>query len=222
MTFLQLSSIGFAFLSPPALWAIHRRRADPRIERFFARCYAGLLIAILFAGPIILLSQGALDPAHTLPMHLCDWALIAVAAALLLRSQTCFELGYFWSLCGTIQALFTPAIRSDVEWWRLLLFFLGHAAIVAGVLFLLLVTRMRPRSIHRTLFWSEIYLISALAVNAWTGDNYGFLSHKPVTPSMLDLFSNVHWVYVAEINIAAVALFAALYAPWVIMDKLRA
>lgn len=155
-------------------------------------------------------------------MHLCDWALIAVAAALLGRSQTCFELGYFWSLCGTIQALFTPAIRADVEWWRLLLFFLGHAAIIAGVLFLLLVTRMRPRSIYRTYFWSEIYLMSALAVNCWTGDNYGFLSHKPVTPSMLDLFSNVHWLYVAEINLAAVALFAVLYAPWVIMDKLRA
>jgi hypothetical integral membrane protein (TIGR02206 family) len=222
MTWLQISSISFAFLSPPALWVIYRRKPQPHFERFFARCYAGLLIAVFFAGPLQRYLEDQMDIAHGLPMHLCDWALVTVVVALLAKSQICFELGYFWGLCGTLQALFTPAIERDLEWWRLTVFFLDHAAIVAGVIFLLLVTRMRPRNLWNVLLWSEIYLIAALSVNAWTGANYGFLAHPPETASMLDIFSATHWLYVTEINAVALIFFAALYAPWVIADGIGA
>jgi hypothetical integral membrane protein (TIGR02206 family) len=157
-----------------------------------------------------------------LPMQLCDWALAAVVVALLRRSQICFELAYFWGLCGTLQALFTPAITPGLVWWRLIVFFLDHAAIVAGVLFLMLVTRMRPRTFWNVLLWSEIYLLAALTANAWTGGNYGFLAHRPDTRSMLDLFSDTHWLYVAEINGVALLFFAGLYAPWMIADRIAA
>ena len=221
MSWLQIVSIAFAFLSPVALWAVHRRNPHPGVERFFARCYAGLLITVFLAGPLQRYLEGYLDLAHVLPMHLCDWALIAVVIALLWQSAVCFELAYFWGLCGTLQALFTPAIASDLEWWRLIVFFLDHAAIVASVIFLILVSRMRPRTLWNVLLWSEIYLIAALAVNAWTDANYGFLSHQPATPSMLDLFSDTHWLYVVEINAVALLFFAAIYAPWLSVDRIR-
>jgi hypothetical integral membrane protein (TIGR02206 family) len=222
MSWLQITSIAFAFLSPVALWAIHKRHPNPRLERFFARCYAGLLIAVFLAGPLQRYLEGYLDIAHVLPMHLCDWALVAVVVALLWQSPVCFELAYFWGLCGTLQALFTPAIASDLEWWRLIVFFVDHAAIVASVIFLMLVPRMRPRSLWKVLLWSEIYLLAALIVNAWTDGNYGFLAHRPSTSSMLDLFSDTHWLYVVEINGMALLFFAALYAPWLIADRIGA
>ena len=222
MSWLQTVSIAFAFLSPLALWAMHRRNPDPRFERFFARCYAGLLIAVFFAGPVQGYLEGYFDIAHALPMHLCDWALIVVVVALLWQSPVCFELGYFWGLCGTLQALFTPAIDRNLEWWRFIVFFLDHAAIVASVVFLLLVTRMRPRTLWNVLLWSEIYLLVALSVNACTGANYGFLAHRPETASMLDLFSDTHWLYVVEINGVALLFFAGLYAPWIIADRIAA
>jgi hypothetical integral membrane protein (TIGR02206 family) len=222
MSRLQIASIAFAFLSPVALWIIYLLNPHPRVERFFARCYAGLLIAVFFVGPLQNYLEGRVDIAHLLPMQLCDWALIVVVVALLRKSQVCFELAYFWGLCGTLQALFTPAIASDLEWWRLIGFFLDHAAIVAGVIYLMLVPRMRPRAMWNVVFWSEIYLLAALAVNAWAGANYGFLSHQPVTPSMLDLFSTTHWLYVVEINAVGLLFFAVLYAPWMIADRIGA
>ncbi len=151
MSWLQIASIAFAFLSPVVLWAIHRRNPHPKFERFFSRCYAVLLIVIFIAGPLQRYLEGGLDIWQMLPMHLCDWALVAVVLALLRQSQICFELAYFWGLAGTLQALFTPAIGSGLEWWRLIVFFFDHAAIVAGVIFLLLAARMRPHTLWNVL-----------------------------------------------------------------------
>lgn len=185
-----------------------------------SRAIVALLLAVFCFQFTVAWSEGRLSFRDALPMQLCDWALFAIVGALLWRSQTCFELAYFWGLCGTLQAIFTPAISRDLPWWRQAAFFLGHAGIVAGVVFLLLLGRMRPRSLWRVLLWSEIYFAAALSVNALTGANYGFLSHRPDTPSLLDLFSRTHWLYIAEINAIALACFAAIYAPWLIADRL--
>ena len=219
MFWLQLSSLGLAILGPLALWAAHRRRPHPSVERGFARGLAFLLLAVFLAGLVQKHLDGEFDPAHALPMQLCDWTLLAVVAALLGRSQTGFELGYFWGLCGTLQALFTPAISSDLELWRQLVFFLDHAGIVAGVLFLLLVPKLRPRSLLRVFIGSEIYLLTALVVNARTGANYGFLAHPPAQASMLDFFSRTPWLYVVEINLTGLFFFALAYAPWWVVAR---
>ena len=221
MSPLQLGSLALAFLGPVVLWAMHRRRPHPELERNFARGIAGLLLAVWVAGLVQKFCEGNGSAQEALPMQLCDWALFSVVAALLWRSQTCFELGYFWGLCGTLQALFTPAIARELAWWRQLGFFLDHAGIVAGVLFLLLVPKMRPRGLRRVVVWSEIYLACALAVNALTGGNYGFLAHRPAQRTMLDFFSDAPWLYVAEINGLAVVFFAAIRLPWLIADRIR-
>ena len=221
MSPLQIGSLALAFLGPVVLWAMHRRRPHPKLERDFARGIAGLLLLVYAASLVEKHLDGTLTAREGLPMQLCDWARFAVVLALLRRSPTCFELGYFWGLCGTLQALFTPAIANDASWWRQLGFFLDHAGIVAGVLFLLLVPKMRPLGLRRVIVWSEIFLACALAVNALTGGNYGFLAHRPAQRTMLDLFSDTHWLYVAGINGVALVFFAAIWLPWLIADRLR-
>lgn len=221
MSLLQLGSLALAFLGPAVLWAMHRRRPHPLLERSFARGIAGMLVVVFAAIVVQKATDGTLTAREALPMQLCDWALIAVVGALLWRSQTCFELGYFWGLCGTLQALFTPAISRDLAWWKQAAFFLDHAGIVAGVLFLLLVPKMRPLGLGRIVLWSEIYSASALAVNALTGGNYGFLSHRPEQASLLDLFPDARWLYVATINAVALVFFTAIYLPWLCVQRRR-
>jgi hypothetical integral membrane protein (TIGR02206 family) len=153
-------------------------------------------------------------------MHLCDWGLVLISAALWWHWRTGFEIAYFWGLAGTFQALLTPAIPSDLQWLRAAGFFFLHAGIVVGIFHLLLSQRWRPTpgSLVKVTAASEVYLAVALAVNALTGGNYGFLAHQPPTASMLDLFSRNHWLYVVQLNLTAFAFFAALYAPWLIAD----
>lgn len=166
-------------------------------------------------------SDGSFTPEFALPMQLCDWALLATACALWWRWRACFDVAYFWGLAATLQAIFTPAIASDLHWLRKLGFFFIHAGIVAGVVHLIATARFRPvwpRSIVRIVAASEFFLVCALTANALTGGNYGFLAHKPSTASMLDFFSDTHWLYVVEINLTAFVFFAVLYLPWLIVD----
>lgn len=175
--------------------------------------YLGDLLAKVF--------DGSFTPEFALPMQLCDWALFSIAAALWWRWRPCFDVAYFWGLAATLQAIFTPAIAADLHWLRKLGFFFIHAGIVAGVVHLIVTARFRPvwpRSIVRVVAASELFLVCALTANALTGGNYGFLAHKPPTASMLDIFSDTHWLYVLEINLTAFAFFAVLYLPWLIVD----
>lgn len=65
-------------------------------------------------------------------------------------------------------------------------------------------------------------LATALTVNALTGSNYGFLSARPPLRSMLDLFSDTHWLYVLELNLLAFVFSPARYRPWSIAERWNA
>ena len=223
MLALQLWFAALTVVTPPALWIASRRLRSDRFDRAICRVLAVLLLGIE-AGEFSLKLFGDRTPAaQALPMQLCDWALLAVVVALWSRRQSCFEVAYFWALGGTVQALLTPAIGRDVPQWRQAGFFLAHSLIIIGVVFLLLVLRMRPYpgSLIRVIFWSEIYLVAALFTNAVTGENYGFLAGKPPNPSLLDWFSDVPWLYVAQINATAIVCFFVLYAPWLLWDRAK-
>ena len=216
---MQFFSIAFTIFVPLILWIACRRADSERFRDLVRRALAIGLLVFAFTGLADKIATGA-KPDTALPMHLCDWVLYAVAASLWFRWQLGFELGYFWGLAGTMQALFTPAIEMTEAWWRLFAFFFTHALIVVSVLHLLITERCRPwpRSLLRVFVCSEIYVAAALFVNAATGGNYGFLAHRPPQATLLDQFSDTHWLYVAQINTLALVFFPALYLPWFVWD----
>src|SRR5581483_7104474 len=183
MSPFQIASLFFVVLVPALVWMFDRQPHTAHLTKICERSLAAALLLAFFGEVLAKIFDGTFNAANALPMQLCDWALFTISAALWWRWRAGFEVAYFWALAGTAQALFTPAIASDLPWPRVLGFFLIHAGIVAGVLHLLLTARFRPtwpRSIIRLAIASEGYLVIALVVNALTGGNYGFLSHKPV------------------------------------------
>jgi len=165
-------------------------------------------------------SVGQWNLAHAAPMQLCDWAMFASIAALLTLRPRVYEVAYFWGMAGTLQAILTPNLKEGFPSLWFFCFFVAHSGIVVSVLYLTAVEGLRPHpgSIVRTMGWSEVYLVTALAVNAWTGANYGFLSHRPAGKSLLDLLSDNHTLYVIELNLLALAFYLALYSPFWIRD----
>ncbi|MEQ1858577.1 MAG: TIGR02206 family membrane protein [Chthoniobacteraceae bacterium] len=225
MTPFQFAALVFIAGLPALVWWWDRHPHRPAVARLAER---GLAVALLLAYAGDLAAKwhdGKFTPEFALPMQLCDWALLAIVPALWWRWRAGFDVAYFWGLAATLQAVFTPAIAADLHWLRQSGFFFMHAGIVAGVLHLTVTARFRPRwprSIVRVVVASEAYLACALTANALTGGNYGFLSHKPATRSMLDLFSDTPWLYVVQLNVVAFGFFAALYAPWWITDAAAA
>jgi len=220
---IQAGFLIFTFASPLLLWVLSRHLESERFARGICRFFAVALVGAFAGGFAIRLHDDGFDPRYILPMHLCDWALVATVVALMLRWQMCFELAYFWGFSGTVQALITPAVDTSTN-WMIFIFFVVHSLIPASVLWLMFEFKMRPRrgAFLRVFLWSEVYLVLALIVDGVTGANYGFLMERPTTHSLLDFFSDTRWLYVLQINLTGLLFFLILDLPWQIVRRREA
>ncbi len=154
---------------------------------------------------------------NILPFQLCDIAALTAGFALLTKRPILCSLTYFWGLAATMQALLTPAITMGFPSWPFITFFIQHFAIVATALYLPIVEGWRPRQpLWREPLevygWSVVYLLFALTVNHLFKTNFGFASHPPENPSLIDHLGP--WpVYLFAMQAIAVALFLLLALP---------
>ena len=217
----HLVVIGLTVGLPVFFWATARQPG--RYRTAVRLTLAGMLLANWIAYEVLRAIDGQFVLVNELPMQLCDWATIAVIAALVTCRSRLYEVAYFWGLAGTLQAIVTPNLQEGFPSPRFINFFVGHCGVVVGVLFLTAVEGLRPRlwSIVRAMLWSEVYLAAALLVNSLTGTNYGFLSHNPVNKSLLDYLSTNHGMYLLELNLLAIGFYLVLYAPFWVRDLTR-
>lgn len=159
---------------------------------------------------------------ESLPMHMCDWAMIATLVALLTRKQRAFELAYFWGLAGTFQGILTPDLIAGLPVLRYLTFFIAHCGIVIAVLYLTwgLGIRAERGAIWRVFGWTQIYVLTAAIVDLLTGGNYGYLRAKPMGASILDYLGP--WpIYLVVLELIALILYFILYLPFYLSQRAR-
>jgi hypothetical integral membrane protein (TIGR02206 family) len=199
-----------------------RLARNPAVARSVAFLLAALVVINAAVTYGMRLATGRFDVSTWLPMHLCDWAAVTVVLALCFRWQWAYELAYFWSLGGTLQALLTPDIVVDFPTIWFLVFFIGHGGVIVSVIFLTLALGMRPwpRSLVRAFLWSNVYLLCAGLVDYLLDVNYGYLCEKPQRGSLLDYLGP--WpIYIVGLEIVGTFTFFILYLPFLIADSLR-
>lgn len=212
----HLAVILVIILVPVVLGLMVRRTGSRRADLACALGFV-LLLASNYIGYGVYVWQHHLASwQQALPFQLCDWAMFTIIVALLTRRRGWTEVSYFWGIGGTLQAILTPNLEVTFPDIRAISFFMGHGGIVAGVIYLLVARRFRPTlgSVGRTLAWSQLYFVSTLLVDHLTGVNYGFLLHKPVVASLLDLLPDTRWLYLLGLEGLALLFFALLYAPF--------
>ncbi|HEX3431369.1 MAG TPA: TIGR02206 family membrane protein [Rhizomicrobium sp.] len=205
---------------PLALAVAVRRSRSEVLARAISLLFAAILITTWAIWYWLIVSRGWVSPETVLPMNLCDWATITAVATLLKSNQRSYELAYFWALSGTLQALLTPELFYDFPDLRFIIFFAFHGGTIAAVLFLTLARGFRPypSSLPRVMAWSLTYLALALAVNRLFGTNFGYLSAKPATPSLLDFLGP--WpIYIAALAGLGIFYVLLLYAPFFVADR---
>jgi len=155
---------------------------------------------------------------HTLPFHLCDIAAITAGFALLTRRPLLCALTYFWGLAATLQGLLTPAITIGFPHWPFIMFFVHHFAVVTAALYLPIVEGWRPKipmwkSPVEIYGCSVIYLVFAMTANRLLGSNFGFASHPPENPSLIDHLGP--WPnYLFALQLIALTFFFLLTLPF--------
>ena len=220
----HLCAIILTLILPIFFAIVFRRTQSVLLDRAIRISLSAILICNYIGYVIYRWQHGYIDWREMLPMQLCDWTMIAVVVALLKEDRKRWlEVAYFWGIGGSLQAIITPNLQFGFPDFRFFTFFLDHGAIVAGIIYLMVSRMFRPTltSVWRTLLWSEIYLVVALAIDQVTGVNYGFLLHKPEAASLLSLLSDWRPLYILQMNLVAIFFFALLYAPFAIFDFMK-
>ncbi len=183
---------------------------------WLARWIVGIELVWAASGVVLLITErGSARWLDVLPLHLCDLVVGIVAIAFVWRHPLAFELAYCYGLAGSIQALLTPDIAGSMPLWRLAYFFGAHAAVIAAVLYLTAVERLRPRpgTIGRAIGGLAIYAATLGAFNALAGTNYGYLCSKPTQPSLLDVLGPWPW-YILAVGAIGTVCFWLLLLPF--------
>ena len=216
----HVAAILLTVLVPAALALVVRRR--PTLDPLFRWFFESLLIGTWIAWYALFIARGWLGLGNALPMNLCDWATIALLITLFKPNRKTYELAYFWAFAGTIQGLVTPDVNYGFPEPQFVVFILGHAAIMAAVIYLTFGTRMRqvPASIPRVIGWTLVYAAAASFADWTLGLNYGFFRAKPSHATFYDLLSD--WpLYIPETVAIGIAAVFLLYLPWFVVDRLR-
>lgn len=153
--------------------------------------------------------------AQSLPLQLCDVAILVTAAALWTRNRLAVEVSYFWGLAGTIQALFTPDVPQHFPSYPYFQYYIAHGGVVAASLILVVGMRLHPRpwAVVRVAGLTIAYAALVGITDAVTGANYMYLRSKPPSPTLLDVLGP--WpVYIFSATLIAFVLFAILDAPF--------
>jgi len=219
----HLTVIFLTVALPITLAFIVHRTKSRLLERTICLALSTLLV-INYAAYLVVARQFGVNAWYKeLPMQLCDWAMVVIIVALWTGNRRWLEIAYFWGIGGTLQAVLTPNLQFGFPDLRFVSFFVAHSGIIIGVVFLMLIYGFRPRliSLLHTIAWTEIYFVIAFTVDLFTGEDYGFLLHKPEAASLLSFLSDSRVPYLIEFHLLAWIFFGVLYAPFAIVDLVR-
>lgn len=219
----HLTVIFLTVVLPFLLAFLVRRTRSRRLERSICLTISLLLLTNYIAYLVIARNFGVDRWYKLIPLQLCDWAMVVIIGALWTGNRRWLEVAYFWGIGGTLQAIITPNLPFGFPDLRFLSFFVAHSGIIIGIVFMMLIYGFRPRpmGVVRTFLWTEIYFVAAFTVDLLTGENYGFLLHKPEAASLLSFLSDSRTTYLLQFHALAFLFFAALYLPFAIVDFFR-
>lgn len=165
------------------------------------------------------------NPVDHLPITLCGWAVILCSYMVVGKSQTLFDISYFWLFSGTLFALVTPTVitYTGPTRYRYYQFWLEHTLGYVAIFYMIFVHGMRPT--FRSAVKSYIAL-AALAVIAYfanqvigPGANYLYMAKPEDTPSILDILPPNFALRIGVMVAVITLMFFLAYLPWLIRDR---
>lgn len=197
-----------------------RQRGTPAVDRT-SKLMAMAILALAVPAQIYLLLPSQWHIGGSLPLQLSDLAWMAAAYALWTHRPWAFALTYYWGLTLSSQALITPALQGfDFPHVQFIMFWALHLLVVWAALYLTWGLGMRPDwrgygiAVGVTVGWVLLMLV----FNELAGTNYGFVSAKPATGSLLDLLGDWPW-YLLSVLAIGLTVWALLTVPWVYAAK---
>ena len=217
-----LISVGLILLIRHFRGALRRSKHEEKLRYLLAfmliiseMSYYWRLVAIPSLGP---------NPVDHLPITVCGWAVVFCSYMVIGKSQTLFDISYFWLFAGSIFALITPTVitYTGPSRFRYYQFWLEHTLGYVAIFYMIFVHGMRPTI--KSAAKSYVALIILALVAYWAnaligpGANYLFMAKPEDTPSILDILPPNHALRIVIMAAAVTALYAVAYLPWYLKD----
>lgn len=228
MAGLPLAADGFEAFSPEhfgllgllvvgaiALGVVGRRQAAAGDPWRFRRTFAAVIPVFTVPFQLLQLLPGDFTLGTSIPLQICDLSWMVAVYALWTRDGRAISLLYFWGLTLTLQAAITPSLGQTFPDPRYFMFWGMHfLTIWASVYLVCLAGGPSWRGYRFALLCTAVWAAVVMAFNALTGTNYGYLSRKPETSSLLDVLGPWPAYLAAEVVVLAVG-WALMTWPWV-------
>jgi hypothetical integral membrane protein (TIGR02206 family) len=153
------------------------------------------------------------------------WAAIFGSYMLVGKSQSLFDIIYFWLFSGSIFALITPTVitYTGPTRFRYYQFWAEHTLSFVAVFYMIFVHNMRPTIKSAIKSYLSLLVLAVVAYIAnriiGPGANYLFLASPEDTPSVLDILPPNFFLRTAIIIAVITVLFGVAYLPWYLKDK---
>jgi len=191
------------------------RRSPGPWTRVVARLIGLVLVSDCVVDAVRQVHDGTWSLQMSLPLALCNFALLVGAAACWWLTPSLIELTYYWGLAGTIQGLATPDLNVSFPRVEFFEYVVGHTMIIVAALFLVVGLRHppRPRSVVRCSVVTYLYVIVVALGDLVFHANYMFLRHGPHQWTLLRLMGPYPWYLVTGVIIVPL-FFTILYSPF--------
>ncbi|MCM3765618.1 TIGR02206 family membrane protein [Neobacillus niacini] len=138
---------------------------------------------------IWMMVNGNWNVSHAIPLELCSISLFLTVFLLLTKKKIIYEILLFTALLGASQAIFTPLLNFEFPHFRFFHFFYTHLMMIWTVLYFTWVKGYRPTiwSVVKLFVFLNVMMPIIMVINKLVDGNYMFLSHKPKSPSLLDV-----------------------------------
>ncbi len=215
ITLLVLTIIGAALL----FYSKNMIREAPGNRFRFS--LAALIILLELSEHSWRIYMSAWSPGNSLPLNLCRIGSFITAAMLVSGNQRLFELSYFWSLGGAVNALITPTLsRYGFPHFLFFKFFIAHGLLIFSVLYFILAEHRRPswNAVGRVLVITHVYAAFVGVINCFTGGNYLYLCRNPGKSTILSFLGDWPY-YLAPLWLITVLSIIILYLPFYLHDR---
>ena len=165
------------------------------------------------------------NPVDHLPISVCGWAVIFCSYMVIGKTQSLFDISYFWLLCGSVFALITPTVitYTGPTRYRFYQFWAEHTLGYIAIFYMIFVHGMRPtvKSAIKSYVALAVLAVIAYAVNDMIGPgaNYLFMARPEATPSVLDILPPNFVLRLVVMASVITALYFVAYLPWLLKDR---
>ena len=178
-------------------------------------CYYWRLVGVPELGP---------NPVENLPIGVCGWASIFCSFMVIGKTQSLFDISYFWLLSGSLFALLTPTplTYTGPTRFRYYQFWAQHTLGYVAIFYMIFVYGMRPtvRSMVKSYLALVLLAVIAYHVNVMIpGANYLYMARPEAAPSVLDILPPNFALRISIMAAVITLMYGLAYLPWYLKDR---